>query len=574
MIQVNQEILTLQYSIHFQLIMRNLIALFSLLFSLGAHAQTELFEVVDQIHPEVHFNSVSVLDSTIAVHARSDPGNTAHYPKRLLFYSLSGEPISSIDLNFINIIEKQHPSPSRDGGLWLGGALDGCDVLVGGRIIRFDRTGSITLDRTYTEEELEPTIRRIYAVAKNTTKNLAFGGNGVAIADTLGNITDYWTINGMSFQHNFQWYNDSILLNCTYSSIHMISIDGTPLLSRTLSTPIADVHVSATDVWVLGNNVLFLLGPDLATVDSFPYSIQPEPRRFVDGGSSTLIQLNNSLYQFSEAEGLMPFISPALVEGQLVQAYTIKDSTIFAVGDQSIEPYSSGFLKSYDLSGEGSDHDLDISVDGVTVDSLWMYYDAQSQWAYQNGNLTVMITNTGTEPINELMLAYRQGLFPITCGRPTTYLEITNADLLPGSSALYTMYDVMLWLGQLGPNEVIDHEVCVAALPQDGWMDRAIANNTACTPIQMQVDIQVEVPSLARTPKVSSSIVGDHINVVLYDPERTFVSIYNTAGVLVYEQMLEGAREHVIPSSEWNSGCYVLAFRSGRNVQHQRIVKE
>ncbi len=203
-----------------------------------------------------------------------------------------------------------------------------------------------------------------------------------------------------------------------------------------------------------------------------------------------------------------------------------------------------------------------------------MYYDAQSQWAYQNGNLTVMITNTGTEPINELMLAYRQGLPPITCGRATTYLEITDADLLPGSSALYTMYDVMLWLGQLGPNEVIDHEVCVAALPQDGWMDREIANNTACTPIQMQVDIQVEVPSLARTPKVSSSIVADHINVVLYDPERTFVSIYNTTGVLVYEQMLEGAREHVIPSSEWNSGCYVLAFRSGRNVQHQRIVKE
>jgi hypothetical protein len=556
------------------MILRNTIASYGVFLSITLNAQTDQIEVTDQIHPEVHFTTIIALDSLIAVTSWSDPGNVPVMPKRLLFYSLSGELISSQNLDLANAIRHQNPSRSTDGGFWIGGGLDACDVLVGGRIMRFDRNGDISLDRTYTPEELEDNIVRINAIAKNTTKYLAYAGNGVAIADTLGDIIDHWDIDGISFERNFQWYNDSTLLNYSLSSIELISIGGTILQSRSFGQFVNDILVSDDHIWALGDNMLFQLGPDLATIDSFPYPTQPAPRHFVEGGTTNYVQLNNALYQIDPTEGLVPYLSPAMLEGQNVMAYTVKDSVVLAIGDQSIEPYSTGFLKSYDLNGQGSDHDIDLSIEGVTVDSMWMDYYEQAQWANQYGNLTVMVTNSGSEPTNAFMLAYRQGLFPITCGRSTTYLEIQNANLLPGSSSLYTMYDVTLWRGQLEPEEVIDHEVCVSVLPQDGWMDRAVTNNTICTPIEIRYDIQVNVPSIVRSPKVASSIISDRLNVVLPDQERTFIGIYSATGELVHEQLLEGAGQHLISTTTWNSGCYVIAFRSGTKVIHQRIIKE
>ncbi|MBK9515473.1 MAG: hypothetical protein IPO05_18115 [Flavobacteriales bacterium] len=40
------------------------------------------------------------------------------------------------------------------------------------------------------------TIVQLWGIAQNTTDRLALVGSGIAIADTLGNINEYWDISG------------------------------------------------------------------------------------------------------------------------------------------------------------------------------------------------------------------------------------------------------------------------------------------------------------------------------------------------------------------------------------------
>ena len=62
-------------------------------------SQAPYAEVLDQLHPEVHYVGALSLDSSLVVLSWSDPGNSADNPKRLLTYSTAGQLLNSMTLN-------------------------------------------------------------------------------------------------------------------------------------------------------------------------------------------------------------------------------------------------------------------------------------------------------------------------------------------------------------------------------------------------------------------------------------------------------------------------------------------
>lgn len=537
-------------------------------------AQAPYAEVLDQLHPEVHYVGALSLDSSLIVLSWSDPGNTADYPKRLLTYSTTGELLNSLSLNTAWINWQRSLTPSVDGGAWLVGPLDGCDVFASGRILRFAPNGSIVYDRTYGLSELNNTIFQLWGIAENTTDRLALVGSGIAIADTLGNIIEYWDISGLQTSGPLSWYGDSLLLTCGYAGIHLWGAGGALLQSRTISSPIKDLYVDGDDIWVLGNTTLFRLGEDLGTIDSLPFQPAQDPRQFVHGGNGSYLQLGNAIYQFSSDLGITSFLAPTMLEGQSVRAYVVKDTLVHAFGDHVIEPYEGGFMKSYALNGATSVHDEDIALEAVNIDSLWLTYYPQSQWAYQYGDLTIVVRNLGTEPIQDLMLACRNGLGPITCGTPTEYLAIADANIAPGESATYTMSELLLWLGQILPGEVIEHDVCVTALGPNDLMDRFPGNNTSCIPIEISVDISTGISEEPAIAKVHPSPFLDHFVIDLMTAGSSQLCVHDATGALVLEHLLPGPGRHVIPANGLHSGMYVMTLRSDEGVSRHKMLRE
>ncbi|MBK9418668.1 MAG: hypothetical protein IPN62_15650 [Flavobacteriales bacterium] len=446
-------------------------------------SQAPYAEVLDQLHPEVHYVGALSLDSCLVVLSWSDPGGFGYNPKRLLTYSTTGELLNSFTLNTTWSHWKRSLTPSEDGGAWLVGPLDGCDVFQTGRILRFAPNGSIVLDRTYTPEELDNTLFNLWGMAQNTTDRLALVGSGIGIADTLGNILEYWDMPGLQSSGPLSWYRDSLLITCGNTAVHVRGEGGSLLNSRSLSTPIADLHVNGDSIWVLGNNTLFRLDDDLGTLDSIPLPTASQPRQFARNGNGASLQLGNELFRFSSDIGITSFLTPSLLEGQVIRAFAVKDTLVHAFGDQTIGSYEGGFMKSYSMNGVTGIHDVDVAVDAVSIDSLWLTYYPQSQRAYQYGDLSIVVTNSGTEALQDLMLAYRDGTGPITCGTPTEYMTFMDANIAPGESTTYAMSDLLLWVGELLPGEVIDHDVCVTALGPNDLMDRVPGNNTSCIPI-------------------------------------------------------------------------------------------
>ncbi len=331
-------------------------------------SQAPYAEVLDQLHPEVHYVGALSLDSSLVVLSWSDPGNSADNPKRLLTYSTTGELLNSFTLNTTWSHWKRSLTPSEDGGAWLVGPLDGCDVFQTGRILRFAPNGSIVLDRTYTPEELDNTLFNLWGMAQNTTDRLALVGSGIAIADTLGNINEYWDMPGLQSSGPLSWYRDSLLITCGYTAVHVRGAGGSLLNSRTLSTPIADLHVNGDDIWVLGNNTLFRLDDDLGTLDSIPLPTASQPRQFARNGNGASLQLGNT-NSFGSVQTLAspPFLAPNLFEGQVIRACVVKDTLVHAFGDQTIEPYSGWFHEELFLGWcYAGIRTVDVAVDAVT----------------------------------------------------------------------------------------------------------------------------------------------------------------------------------------------------------------
>ena len=537
-------------------------------------SQAPYAEVLDQLHPEVHYVGALSLDSSLVVLSWSDPGNSADNPKRLLTYSTAGQLLNSMTLNTTIANWKRSLTSSEDGGAWLVGALSGCDVFGSGRILRFAPNGSIVHDHTYGLSELNNTIVQLWGIAQNTTDRLALVGSGIAIADTLGNINEYWDISGLQLSGPLSWYRDSLLITCGYSSMYVRGAGGILLHSRSLSTPIKDLHVDGDDIWVLGNNTLYRVGEDLGTIDSLPFSPVSDPRQFVHGGTGSYLQIGNTIHQFSSNLGITPFLAPNMLEGQGVRACVVKDTLVHAFGDHRIEPYSGGFMKSYALDGATLDRTEDVAVEGVTVDSLWLNSYPPSQWAYQYGNLSILVRNSGTEALQDFMLAYRDGQFPITCGTPTEYVVISDANIGPGESATYTMMDVRLWSGSLAPGEVIEHDVCVTALGPNDQMDRVPGNNSSCTPITVSVEISTGISVEPSDTKVHPSPFADHIFIDVMGSGHSELRLHDATGALVHEQLLTGSGRHLIPAHRLRSGMYILTLGSEKSVTRHKLFKE
>ncbi|MBK8948364.1 MAG: hypothetical protein IPM68_05760 [Flavobacteriales bacterium] len=177
--------------------------------------------------------------------------------------------------------------------------------------------------------------------------------------------------------------------------------------------------------------------------------------------------------------------------GHQVADLAFGNGRLTTAGHADLFTTSAAVLRDYDSAGLSAAHDVDVSITIASVDSVWLQPVAPPSVHTLHAALTLTLTNHGNSVVHELLLSHQLGQAWF-CGIIGTMLPLTQLNLQPGQSMDVPFALTTGFPQPYPPGSTATANVCIVAASPQQRVDRAPADNQACTTVSI---VGVGVPS-------------------------------------------------------------------------------
>ncbi len=266
-------------------------------------------------------------------------------------------------------------------------------------------------------------------------------------------------------------------------------------------------------------------------------------------------------------------LDPDDIFGDLAfQDFAVDGDTITMVGNPMTAQRPAGSIRSVLTDGSTPQHTEDVSIEILTVDSVW--YDLMGMMVYPKARVTVMVSNEGGSLLDHVVVNHWQS-FTGVCSNVGTTLHLENLALAPGGSIDATLNEI--WLGfapwswiALNP----DQEVCIGALSPNSIYDRDQSDNLACDSVHIVLGLE----ELTAAPPFVLVQDGHALELRFHSPTTTDfqLQLLDISGRVRAEALIpRGTTIHRIPSTGLASGVHLVRVcDAGRGCWTVKWVKE
>lgn len=510
-----------------------LLLITSLILPAGS-AQAQYIEIADQNSVDVVYDVFIPVGSNYAVAAWSNPDGLfggLHNYVRLI--DASGALQATLQVPMPTTWGSNHGTimRSRTDGLWLFGPEDGCDYLDYSRLLRYTAEGVEMLDHSWLEDGETPFGLFSWHMAKAPGTALAIPEyDSMYITDTTGQVLEVWDI-PVNTVGTLLWTSDSTLLISDGDSLVHVDIHGEVLSDRKVGSTVNDLRSWNDDLLVLCADTIHQFTQALEAISSSAYVGEGYARGFIGDSGPVHFQAGGELFKWEPDLGAVSRLAPELLPGQTIRGMWLQDTILYTSSTVDTHGFATGLVRTYGLSGGSTEHDLDIGITNVEVDSSWTTCSSSPGGPAYCGlyaNVSLELVNFGSETIDEVVLAHRSGFPVMFCGQASSMLRLSGLGLLPGATTSVTMNDLIVRYDVSSLGQLVTRDVCITALSPNNLIDRQPEDNRNCTSISAIMPVGFNEPeqrarlTVTPNPFTENFMLGYAVDgaasLDLYDP--------------------------------------------------------
>ena len=251
-------------------------------------------------------------------------------------------------------------------------------------------------------------------------------GDSLLSVDFGLNYTDSFSCGFAESNRLFMGYNQSIMVT---------DPDGVVLSEHHFSETIKDISGYQNHYYFLTENQMLRAGDDLTVTDSVDlseYLSDSTLNVFTDNlcilvTGDRFVQLDLNTFQVLETAYEKP-------DKFRVSDVSVSDTVLLLTGTSAFGT-SRGFVaKTWSLTGHTENHDLDIGVTNIAVDSVRAKQDEYTPDVYTLfWNATATVKNFGSEPVENFYITGKL-IRLFICGYNVVFHPVTDVNLAPGDS--------------------------------------------------------------------------------------------------------------------------------------------
>ena len=463
-------------------------------------------------------------------------------------------------------------TPVPGSGVLVTGPHDGCDVMLTTSMVSLiDPAGNVIWSRDLWLEFASRVDRasdgRILVSGSQAVKLLDQFGDSLATIelDSLGFPSANWCV----------WDSDSSMMLVRYNDQLERRSLGAAVLAVASFDNIQDVVRWQGHRLVLGNDGIVLdLDDDLSELGPVDLGAAYDRGRFVPADSTIWVIGNVEAAELDDDLAILRTVvlDPDGTFGdQVFQDYAVAGDAIAMVGNPTTVQRPAGMIRTVVADGTVPQHDEDVSITVVSVDSVW--YSLSGTVIYPRANVTVRVTNEGSGLLDEVVLNHWQPYG--FCSSVGTTLHLAALGLATGQFEDVSMTDLWLSFGPWGWLS-LDQQVCIGALSPNALYDRDPSDNLGCD--TAHIVLGVEEPALEAPFVLVQDASGDALELRFFAPTTSDLRLTlldATGRVHLNAFIPKGVQGHRISTISLRSGLHVAQVcDAGRGRWAVKWVKE
>lgn len=374
-----------------------------------------------------------------------------------------------------------------DSSILACGRWNGCDVGGGNSIItRINGDGS-------TAWSVPVAVDALQHIATHADSLLAFATEDlVHLTDLNGDSLTQWSTPDAPVEA-LCWTSNGHLLLAANNALHLSSTSGIPLGITPLGGAVRQLAARPDGrLWVLRAEELLSVSADLQSTTAFDLSAYTtDARRLATDGNNAWVLTPTAVVQVDASLGPIGSFPLDPLPGHQVADLAFGNGRLTTAGHADLHSTKAGVLREYSTTGTTPVHAVDVSIDIASVDSVWMQSVSPPSVFTFYTSLTLTLTNHGDSVINDLLLSHQLG-YAWFCGLIGTMLPLTQLNLAPGQSMDVQFQGIPHLTHHYTVGGTATEEYCIVAASPDQLVDRAPADNQACTTVSI---VGVGVPS-------------------------------------------------------------------------------
>lgn len=451
-----------------------------------AHAQP-LLERADQRADLMHHTRILPIPGPAwaTFGDTNDPGGVASM-NLLSAWSSTGDLLWSTGFADMVFVDGE-VAAGPDSSILACGRWNGCDVLgIHSIITRINGDGS-------TAWSVPVAVDALRHIATHADSLLAFATEDlVHLTDLNGDSLTQWSTPDAPVEA-LCWTSNGHLLLAANNALHLSSTSGIPLGITPLGGAVRQLAARPDGrLWVLRAEELLSVSADLQSITAFDLSAYTtDARRLATDGNNTWVLTPTAVVQVDASLGPIGSFPLDPLPGHQVADLAFGNGRLTTAGHADLFTTTAAVLRDYETTGLTAVHDADVSIAIAAVDSTWLVPLGPPNMYSLRTALTLTLTNHGNSVVHELLLSHQLGQAWI-CGLAGTMLPLTQLNLQPGQSMDVPFALTTGFPQPYPPGSTATANVCIVAASPQQRVDRAPADNQACTTVSI---VGVGVPS-------------------------------------------------------------------------------